>query len=77
VTREEEMGETMMLGMRLIGEGVRDDGFRERYDTGLAEKYPRELRRLKALGLIEWDADGARLTKTGRLLGNRVFREFV
>jgi oxygen-independent coproporphyrinogen-3 oxidase len=77
VTREEEMGETMMLGMRLTGEGVRDDGFRERYDTGLAEKYPRELRRLKALGLIEWDADGARLTKTGRLLGNRVFREFV
>ena len=77
VTREEEMGETMMLGMRLIGEGVRDDGFRERYDIGLAEKYPRELRRLKALGLIEWDADGARLTKTGRLLGNRVFREFV
>ncbi len=77
VTREEEMGETMMLGMRLTREGVRDAGFRERYAAGLAEKYPRELRRLKALGLIEWDADGARLTKRGRLLGNRVFREFV
>jgi len=77
VTHAEEMGETMMLGMRLTREGVRDAGFRERYAAGLAEKYPRELRRLKALGLIEWDADGARLTKRGRLLGNRVFREFV
>ncbi len=77
ITREEEMGETMMLGMRLTREGVRDAGFRERYAAGLAEKYPRELRRLKALGLIEWDADGARLTRQGRLLGNRVFREFV
>ncbi len=77
VTRAEEMGETMMLGMRLTREGVRDAGFRERYAAGLADKYPRELRRLKALGLIEWDADGARLTKSGRLLGNRVFREFV
>ncbi len=67
----------MMLGMRLTREGVRDAGFRERYAAGLAETYPRELRRLKALGLIEWDADGARLTKPGRLLGNRVFREFV
>ena len=37
----------------------------------------RRLRRLKALGLVEWDDEGARLTSGGRLLGNRVFREFV
>jgi Mn-dependent DtxR family transcriptional regulator len=35
------------------------------------------LRHLRALGLIEWDEAGARLTPGGRLLGNRVFREFV
>jgi len=39
--------------------------------------YPRELRRLKELGLLEWEGTRARLTKAGRLLGNRVFREFV
>ena len=76
-TPDETMGETMMLGMRLTREGVGDDIFRERFGLGLGEKYPRELRRLKALGLIEWDSTGARLTKQGRLLGNRVFREFV
>jgi oxygen-independent coproporphyrinogen-3 oxidase len=77
IARDEEMGETMMLGMRLTGEGVYAHHFRARYGIGLEEKYPKELRRLKALGLIEWDADGARLTKPGRLVGNRVFREFV
>ncbi len=66
-----------MLGMRLTGEGVREAGFRERYKIGMSEKYLRQLRRLRDLGLIEWNAEGARLTKPGRLLGNRVFREFV
>jgi coproporphyrinogen III oxidase-like Fe-S oxidoreductase len=77
VTRADQMGETMMLGMRLTREGMRHDRFRERFGVELKEAYSRELRRLRALGLIEWDDDGVRLTKPGRLLGNRVFREFV
>jgi oxygen-independent coproporphyrinogen-3 oxidase len=77
VTRDDEMGETMMLGMRLTREGVRDSTFRERFGTGLAERYEKELGELRDLGLIEWDEAGARLTRRGRLLGNRVFRAFV
>jgi oxygen-independent coproporphyrinogen III oxidase len=71
------MGETMLLGLRLIGEGVRATEFKDRFGVDLAQPYGRTLRHLQQLRLIEWDADGVRLTPGGRLLGNRVFREFV
>jgi oxygen-independent coproporphyrinogen-3 oxidase len=74
---ETAMDETMMLGMRLIGEGVREAEFCARFGQGLEPRYGRRLRRLQALGLVERDLEGARLTPGGRLLGNRVFREFV
>ena len=77
VTSEDAMGETMMLGLRLIGEGVREADFEGRFGINLGEKYGRTLRHLRQLGLVEWDEVGVRLTDGGRLLGNRVFREFV
>jgi oxygen-independent coproporphyrinogen III oxidase len=76
-TRADSMGETMMLGMRLVEEGVRAEAFEARFGVALAQQYGRSLRHLQQLGLIEWDASGTRLTPGGRLLGNRVFREFV
>jgi oxygen-independent coproporphyrinogen-3 oxidase len=77
LTPDTAMDETMMLGMRLIGEGVREAEFQARFGQGLEPRYGRRLRRLQALGLVEWDVEGARLTPGGRLLGNRVFGEFV
>lgn len=77
ITPEAAMGETMMLGMRLVDEGVRAADFQARFGVGLGEKYGRSLRHLAQLRLIEWNGAGARLTPDGRLLGNRVFREFV
>jgi oxygen-independent coproporphyrinogen-3 oxidase len=77
VTPEAAMCETMMLGLRLTREGVREADFRARFGVGIAETYARPLRRLAQLGLIEHDDGGVRLTRPGRLLGNRVFREFV
>lgn len=76
-TTDDAMGETMMLGLRLIGEGVRAAEFEARYGVGLEARYGRTLRHLQQLRLIDWDAQGVRLTPGGRLLGNRVFREFV
>jgi len=76
-TRTDAMNETMMLGLRLTQEGVREADFRARYGVGLGETFGRTLRHLAALGLLAWDDDGARLTHGGRLLGNRVFQEFV
>jgi oxygen-independent coproporphyrinogen-3 oxidase len=71
------MDETMMLGLRLVQEGVSAADFQARYGQSLAARYERRLKRLLALGLLERDARGVRLTPGGRLLGNRVFREFV
>ncbi len=71
-----EMGETMMLGLRLA-EGVSDERFRARFGVGLVEAFGTELADLVALGLLGWDGRAARLTERGRLLGNQVFVRFV
>jgi len=71
-----EMGETMMMGLRLVN-GVSDARFRARFGVGLADVFGEALARLSDLGLLEWDGQTARLTPRGRLLGNWVFREFV
>jgi oxygen-independent coproporphyrinogen III oxidase len=75
--RTDAMNETMLLGLRLTQAGVAEADFRARYGVGLDETYGRTLRRLVKLGLLAWDEHGARLTHGGRLLGNRVFQEFV
>ncbi len=77
LTRADEMGEMMLMGLRLVGEGVASADFEQRHGVTLAGQYGAALRRLKQLGLIEWDEAAARLTSAGRLVGNRVFREFV
>jgi oxygen-independent coproporphyrinogen-3 oxidase len=71
-----EMGETMMLGLRLA-EGIRAGPFEVRFGEALEEVFGEELGALRELGLLEWDGSVARLTARGRLLGNRVFARFV
>lgn len=71
-----EMGETMMMGLRLVA-GMSDGRFRARFGMGMAEVFGAELSRLAGQGLLEWDGQTARLTPRGRLLGNWVFREFI
>jgi oxygen-independent coproporphyrinogen-3 oxidase len=71
-----EMGETMMMGIRLA-EGARDVQFRARFGIGLAEAFGDQLAGLVTIGLITWDGQAARLTARGRLLGNHVFAEFL
>ncbi len=71
------MNETMMLGLRLVREGVAGEAFECRFGVSMEQKYGPRLRRLAAQGLVEWPSERARLTRTGRLLGNVVFREFV
>ncbi len=71
-----EMGETMMLGLRLA-EGIRAGPFEARFGEALEEVFGKELGELRELGLLEWDGSVARLTARGRLLGNRVFARFV
>jgi oxygen-independent coproporphyrinogen-3 oxidase len=77
IGRELEMGETMMVGLRLLDEGVMFERFAARFDVDLREVYRKAIGGLLKQGLIEVDEARVRLSRSGRLLGNRVFREFL
>ncbi len=77
VGRRLAMGEMMMLGLRLVSEGVSDARFRARFGLGLDDAFGTELAALATRGLIERVPGGVRLTAEGRLLGNRVFAQFL
>jgi oxygen-independent coproporphyrinogen-3 oxidase len=81
IDRAAEMGETMMMGLRLVKEGVSDRSFRYRFGVGLDHAYREQIKRLIRLGLLEWTGEEhdrcLRLTSRGRLLGNQVFLEFI
>jgi oxygen-independent coproporphyrinogen-3 oxidase len=76
-TPRDDMSEFMMTGLRLTNAGVTEADFRSRFGRGLMENYPKEIEELVELGLLEWNGQALRLTKRGRLLGNRVFMRFV
>jgi oxygen-independent coproporphyrinogen-3 oxidase len=71
------MGETMMLGLRLLHEGVSCDRFAHRYAQPLPKVFGDELRQLAHRNLLTWDEHRVRLTPAGLLLGNRVFAAFL
>jgi len=71
------MGETMMLGLRLLKEGVPLARFATRFGRSLLDVYADELTSLQAEGLVERLSDRVRLTRRGWLLGNQVFGCFL
>jgi oxygen-independent coproporphyrinogen-3 oxidase len=77
IDRDLEIGETMMLGLRLLDEGVPFERFRRRFGIDLERRFAGELADLARLGLIETDTQRVRLTARGRLLGNQVFLRFL
>ena len=76
IDRKNEMNETLMMGLRLL-EGVPRHSFQERFGVTIEHEYFATFERLATQGLITPDRDRVRLSKVGRLLGNRVFSEFV
>jgi len=80
VKQDQEIRETMMMGLRLTEEGVSRETFRDRFSTSLEEVYKTEIEELISDGLLEWEpleSDRLRLTPRGRLIGNQVFVRFI
>ncbi len=77
ITREMAMGETMMLGLRLLLEGVSRPRFRQRFGVDPLDVYTDTIHRLVEWGLLEVDAQRIRLTPRAYPVANQVFREFV
>ena len=71
------MGETMMLGLRLLREGVVRRRFAVRHGQAVDDVFGTELRQLAERNLLAWDEQRIRLTPEGLLLGNRVFAAFL
>ena len=82
IDRNEEMAETMMMGLRL-DVGVSESGFLRRFGRALSDVYGPIIDSAAGQGLLEWregpdSAEGRSvcLTARGRLLGNEVFSRF-
>ncbi|NLG98970.1 MAG: radical SAM family heme chaperone HemW [Chloroflexi bacterium] len=80
LSREDEMQETMMVGLRLTQEGVSCEAFQQRFGQALEDTFGPQIDRLVKLGLLEWtgaEDRRLRLTRRGIMVGNQVFMEFV
>ena len=71
------MGETMMLGLRLLQDGVSPPSFARRHGVSLFDQFRSQLARLTKIGLLEADDVRVRLTERGALLANSVCAEFL
>lgn len=81
ISHQEEIKETMMMGLRLIDEGISERDFNQRFGDSILEHYDREVNYLVKAGLLYWKKDGNDkrlcLTQRGILLGNQVFLQFL
>lgn len=69
--------ETMMVGLRLLQDGVNADAFGRRHGIGLVEVYGPVIDGLEMSGLLLHDVNGVRLTPRGLMLANDVAERFL
>ena len=74
-----EMGEFMLMGLRLLEEGVADATFQQRFGKSLFTHYQKEIDDLAGKGLLEVDNQNRfiRLSPPAWLLANQVLMQFV
>lgn len=71
------LSETMMLGLRMLDQGVDAAAFEHRHGVGLDETFGATIDELTALGLMERHEGGVRLTRRGLMLANDVVARFL
>jgi oxygen-independent coproporphyrinogen-3 oxidase len=76
IGRDAEMGEFMMVGLRL-NRGVSRVEFERRFGVAIEDLYGAALSEFEGLGLLESEGEWVRLSGRGRLLGNEVFERFI
>jgi oxygen-independent coproporphyrinogen-3 oxidase len=77
LTPEMEEGETMMIGLRLLEEGISPERFAARHGRPLETAFPEQLAMLESVGLIERLPDRVRLTERGMMIANDVAERFI
>jgi oxygen-independent coproporphyrinogen III oxidase len=81
IDRDTAMVEHMLLGLRLVREGVAAAEFLARFNISLEEHYAAPIVHSLERGLAEWIDSPAgprfRLTERGRFLANQVILQFM
>ncbi len=77
VSPENARGETMMLGLRLLREGISPDAFAARHGNALEAIYGANIDELSELGLLETSPERVRLTHRGLMVANEVCGRFL
>lgn len=76
VTGDEKLEEQMFLGLRKTA-GVTHEEFETKFGQPMLSIYKEIIDQLQEEQLIELDAEGIRLSRKGRFLGNEVFQRFL
>jgi oxygen-independent coproporphyrinogen III oxidase len=77
VDQENEIAETLIMGLRLIREGIMRSAFAARFGVDVVDLHHKTLHRFAGNDLLKIEPDVVRLTSRGRLLSNMIFRELV
>ena len=77
ITPRLSMGETMMLGLRLLQEGVSERAFQQKYGMEIDAVYGETLAHLADQDLVTRENGRVCLTSQGMMLGNQIFMQFL
>lgn len=77
VSREGEIAETLIMGLRLTQEGISRAEFRARFGEDLLAIHLDTIEKYARYGLLAVNEQTVRITQQGRLLSNSIFRELV
>ncbi|MCL5055109.1 MAG: radical SAM family heme chaperone HemW [Firmicutes bacterium] len=73
---EKEMGETMMLGLRLL-QGVSNLSFFNRFGKKIQDVYKKQISKYSPSGLLEWKNENLCLSLSGMMIANEIIQDFI
>jgi oxygen-independent coproporphyrinogen-3 oxidase len=76
IDSDEQMSEHMILGLRLT-KGIETESFKKKFGVELTSVYGKQIEKLEAAGLTDFDGVSLKLTKKGLDLANQAFVEFI
>ncbi|HEV2066125.1 MAG TPA: coproporphyrinogen III oxidase family protein, partial [Thermomicrobiales bacterium] len=77
IEQRTQRGETMMLGLRLLRDGVSADAFERRHGIALWDAFPGTIEELERIGMVDMTGAGIRLSPRGLMLANDVVARFL
>lgn len=77
VKKEDEISETIMMGLRLTQSGIDRNQFQKRFGLDFVELHQTVLEKYVNFGLIQIKQDRVILTQQGRLLSNTVIADLI